>query len=100
MRVLAKNTEFTGKVGQDTFVDGVCENASESQHFYYEAAGYTVEDSVEDSKDIGTEDEAPKPPAKNAGVAKWQEFLTTQGIEFSDDADKIALIELWENYNA
>lgn len=36
------------------------------------------------------------PPARNASAAKWEEFLTSQGLEFEEGAGRDDLIETWD----
>ncbi|MFC3850078.1 hypothetical protein ACFORJ_07855 [Corynebacterium hansenii] len=118
MRIHAPNSDFSGRVGADTFVDGVCNNPTITQLEYYHRQGYTVDLSdtdantddpvgrtVDDEPDTGTDptDSAPgepvvdaEPPAGNASAKAWAEFLESRGIEVPEGAKRAELKDLWE----
>lgn len=117
MRIHAPNVEFTGRVGADAFVDGVCDNPTHSQLEYYLRQGYTVDHTVpadeetpavsfddpgEDDTNTDTDEGAPgvpvvsaEPPAGNASAAAWAEFLVSRGIEVPEGAKRAELQDLW-----
>lgn len=92
MRVFAPNKYYCGRVGADVFVNGVCENASEAQRWYYVGRGYRIEDEEPVVELAG-------PPSKRAAVGKWREFLGSQGLAYPEGAARADLIRLWEEAN-
>ncbi|MEJ6019870.1 hypothetical protein [Corynebacterium sp. H113] len=107
MRVEAPNKEYGGRIGRDVFVDGVCENASESQRWYYLEQGYVISDEDEEvAEDTESDQDAGVPeapdfevPSRAASTVVWAEFLTSQGIEHPEDASRAQLIDMWEAHN-
>ncbi|AIU31174.1 Hypothetical protein Cul210931_1859 [Corynebacterium ulcerans] len=96
MRVIAPNKEFTGRVGLDWFVNGVCESASDSQRQYYKAQGYEIDEAAGSLEVVP---ELEKAPTGNATKAVWKEFLAGHGIEVPANATRDDMREMWEAHN-
>lgn len=106
--VRTPQSDFTGAVGADRFVDGLCESPSESQRAYYERHGYTITDSGEadtpsdsgeadtpsapDGGDANDQDQDPGPekPKSNAPKAEVEAYAQHLGID-TDGKSKEAL---------
>ncbi|MEJ6013283.1 hypothetical protein WG936_05460 [Corynebacterium sp. H127] len=89
MIVKSPNTEFSGTVGKDTFVAGICEKPTEME--YYRTAGYVIEedqaadeDTTAESDDQGIEppqDQPPVRPPRSAKKSLLELYATIVGVD-------------------
>lgn len=111
MRVTAPNRAYNGNYGNDIFVNGVCENASERHRDYYVKAGYGVDGAaVKEPKQeplkpvVPTEPEqrevnqvtAPAAPPRSATTEEWREFAESINLDIPADARRSDIIAAYE----
>lgn len=79
--------KYTGKIGNDSFVDGLCENPSPTQLDYYRRHGYEVETPLalghSDPGPLNTPgaDQLPKRPSPSARKADWLAYARQVGAD-------------------
>lgn len=98
MRVYAPNKTYSGRIGKDVFVNGVCENAVDSQLWYYRALGYQVEGFSGEQTPENTTGKL-TPPPEHGSTQEWKNFLTAVGVDYPEKPKRAELIELWRQFN-
>lgn len=88
IKVTAPNSSYTGKVGDDAFVDGVCESASTSHLAYYRQQGFVVEeisDAAPAPQDQQDDELQAVRPASDALKEEWADYAQrVHGIDTED----------------
>lgn len=95
MRVRAPNEEYSGRIGRDMFVDGVCDNASAEQLWYYRRCGFTIEE-----QHVAEPSAPVEPPPEYVSTQEWKNFLDSVGITYPEKARRSELIALWKESHA
>lgn len=75
--VRCPNPDYTGAVGHDIFVNGVCQVVEDTDLEYYRRHGYTIDGEGEPVASIGTSTDEPFDPAK-ANKKALEEWLTAR----------------------
>lgn len=104
MRVVAPNKEYSGRVGRDIFVNGVCENASPEQEMYYRRHGYTIKHYVEPlAIPVDLQPAVPplaELPGGNASREDWAAAAAARGIEVTEEMKRDDIRELVTQHEA
>lgn len=76
--VRCPNPEYTGAVGHDIFVNGVCQVVDDADLEYYRRHGYTIDGEGDPAPTVDTASDEPFDPAK-ANKKALEEWLTERG---------------------
>lgn len=114
MRVKAPNKQYCGRYGVDVFVNGVCEDASETHRDYYVSAGYEVDGKVvskpepktpanaekaggtSSQAETVTDNDTPTPPPRSATREEWFEFACSMGLDVDEEAKRSEIISAYD----
>nr|DAS46145.1 MAG TPA: METALLOPROTEASE, VIBRIO CHOLERAE, PRTV, N-TERMINAL [Caudoviricetes sp.] len=76
--VRCPNPEYTGAVGHDIFVNGVCQVVDDADLEYYRRHGYTIDGEDNPAVSVDTSGDEPFDPEK-ANKKALEEWLTARG---------------------
>ena len=85
MIVTAPNVRYSGTIGGDVFVEGVCRNPSQALLWYYKAQGFGIGEGLVEASaneaDAEPELTVASRPDGRAKKSQWQDYAKTLGLD-------------------
>ena len=105
MIVTSPNVRYSGTIGGDVFIEGVCRNPSQANLWYYQAQGFGIGEGAgeppADESDITPELTVPSRPDARAKKLQWQAYAKTLGLDPAGMTTEqiIAMVDAFEAEN-
>ena len=85
MIVTSPNVRYSGTIGGDVFVEGVCRNPSQALLWYYKAQGFGIGEGLAEVS-VNVADAEPEltvasRPDGRAKKSQWQDYAKTLGLD-------------------